>query len=124
MGHCGYYQRFIYMYAMIAIPLYGLLAIFIWNEECEKSFQKFHGRHIATVLKTRYSVSLMRMIWMRTDKLKAKDSTSHVFSLERHDLFCAVGAEQSLVVAVEPVEGLLQRRVPRRQDSMPIAQTE
>ena len=76
------------------------------------------------MLKTRYSVSLMRMIWMRTDKLKAKDSTSHVFSLERHDLFCAVGAEQSLVVAVEPVEGLLQRRVPRRQDSMPIAQTE
>ena len=24
MGHCGYYRRFIYMYAVIAKPLYGL----------------------------------------------------------------------------------------------------
>ena len=40
MGHCGYYRRFIYMYAVIARPLYGLLIVFIWTEECEKSFQK------------------------------------------------------------------------------------
>ena len=24
MGHCGYYQRLIYMYVVIAKPLYGL----------------------------------------------------------------------------------------------------
>ena len=40
MGHCGYYYWFIYMYAVIAKPLYGLLVIFIWNEECEASFHK------------------------------------------------------------------------------------
>ena len=28
------------MYTMIARPLYGLLIVFIWNEECERSFQK------------------------------------------------------------------------------------
>ena len=40
MGHCGYYQWFIYMYAVIAKPLYGLLVVFIWTEECEESFHK------------------------------------------------------------------------------------
>ena len=40
MGHCGYYRRFIYMYAEIAKPLYGLLIIFEWKEDCEESFQK------------------------------------------------------------------------------------
>ena len=40
MGHCGYYRRFIYMYAKIAKPLYGLLIIFEWTEDCETSFQK------------------------------------------------------------------------------------
>ena len=25
MGHCGYYKRFIFMYAVIAKPLYALL---------------------------------------------------------------------------------------------------
>ena len=40
MGHCGYYRRFIYMYAMIAKPLYSLLVVFIWTEECEESFHK------------------------------------------------------------------------------------
>ena len=40
MGHCGYYQRFIYMYAVIVRPLYGLLIVFIWTEECERFFQK------------------------------------------------------------------------------------
>ena len=40
MGHCGYYHRFIYMYTVIARPLYGLLIVFIWTEECERSFQK------------------------------------------------------------------------------------
>ena len=28
MGHCGYYRRFIYMYAEIARPLYALLVEF------------------------------------------------------------------------------------------------
>ena len=40
MGHCGYYRRFIYMYAEIARPLYGLLVVFVWTEECEESFEK------------------------------------------------------------------------------------
>ena len=40
MGHCGYYRRFIYMYAVIAKPLYGLILLFIWTEECKESFQK------------------------------------------------------------------------------------
>ena len=40
MGHCGYYHRFIYMYAKIAKPLYVVLVKFIWMKECEESFQK------------------------------------------------------------------------------------
>lgn len=28
MGHCGYYRRFIYMYAEIARPMYALLVVF------------------------------------------------------------------------------------------------
>ena len=40
MGHCGYYQRFIYMYAIIAKPLYDLILMFVWTEECKKSFKK------------------------------------------------------------------------------------
>ena len=40
MGHCGYYRRFIYMYAAIARPLYALLVVFNWTEECDISFEK------------------------------------------------------------------------------------
>lgn len=41
MDHCRYYQRFIYMYAIIVRPLYSLITIFIWTEEeCQESFQK------------------------------------------------------------------------------------
>ena len=40
MGNCGYYRRFIYMYAIIAKPLYALLIVFEWTDKCEKSFQK------------------------------------------------------------------------------------
>ena len=40
MGHCGYYQQFIYMYAIIARPHYALITIFIWREECKQSFNK------------------------------------------------------------------------------------
>ena len=40
MGHCGYYRRFIYMYAEVAKPLYALHIIFEWTEECEESFHK------------------------------------------------------------------------------------
>ena len=40
MGHCGYYRRFIYMYAIIARPLYALITVFIWIEECEEYFNK------------------------------------------------------------------------------------
>ena len=40
MGHCGYYRRFIYMYAAIARPLYALLVVFNWTNECDISFEK------------------------------------------------------------------------------------
>ena len=40
MGHCGYYRQFIYMYAAIAKPMYALLVVFYWMDECEKAFQK------------------------------------------------------------------------------------
>ena len=40
MGHCGYYRRFIYMYVDVARPLYTLLIVFEWTNECEETFQK------------------------------------------------------------------------------------
>ena len=40
MGHCGYYRWFIFMYAVIAKPLYALLVQFEWIEECKESFNK------------------------------------------------------------------------------------
>ena len=40
MGHCGYYRRFIYMYAVIAKPIYALLNCFNWTNECDESFRK------------------------------------------------------------------------------------
>ena len=40
MGHCGYYRRFIYMYAAIAKPLYALLVVFEWTVDCDISFEK------------------------------------------------------------------------------------
>ena len=40
MGHCGYYRRFIFMYASIARPLYALLVVFEWTEDCEVAFEK------------------------------------------------------------------------------------
>ena len=52
MGHCGYYQRFIYMYVEIAQPLYALLIVFEWTNECEQSFQKLKDALIsAPILK-------------------------------------------------------------------------
>ena len=40
MGHCGYYRRFIFMYVVIAKPLYALLVQFEWTDECEEAFNK------------------------------------------------------------------------------------
>ena len=52
MGHCGYYQRFIYMYIVIAKPIYGLIIAFEWIEECEESFEKLNKALIlAPILK-------------------------------------------------------------------------
>ena len=47
LGHAGFYQRFIKDFSKIAKPLYKLLekdAQFIWEEDCQKSFEelKFH----------------------------------------------------------------------------------
>ncbi|RYA83993.1 hypothetical protein DD594_26655, partial [Enterobacter cloacae complex sp. 4DZ1-17B1] len=40
MGHNGYYKRFIHMSTIISQPLYRLIIVFEWTEECEDSFQK------------------------------------------------------------------------------------
>ena len=40
MGHCGYYRRFIYMYADIARPLFALLVVFEWTDKCEVAYEK------------------------------------------------------------------------------------
>ena len=40
IGHCGYYHRFIYMYAKVARPLYALLMVFEWFDDYEQAFQK------------------------------------------------------------------------------------
>ena len=47
LGHAGFYQRFIKDFSKIAKPLYKLLekdAQFVWEEDCQKSFEelKFH----------------------------------------------------------------------------------
>ena len=47
LGHAGFYRRFIKDFSKIAKPLYKLLekdAQFIWEEDCQKSFEelKFH----------------------------------------------------------------------------------
>ena len=53
MGHCGYYRRFIYMYVEVARPLYALLIVFEWTDECEQSFQKLKNALIsAPILKS------------------------------------------------------------------------
>ena len=38
MGHCGYYQQFIFQYASIAQPLYALILSYEWTDECKSSF--------------------------------------------------------------------------------------
>ena len=50
MGNCGYYKRFIFMYASIAMPLHALLLVFEWIEECEKSFTKLKQTLIPTLI--------------------------------------------------------------------------
>ena len=40
MGHCGYYRWFIFLYALIAKPLYALLVQFEWTNECKEAFNK------------------------------------------------------------------------------------
>ena len=50
MGHCGYYRRFIYMYAEVARPLYALLVVFEWRDECEQTFQKLKKALILSLI--------------------------------------------------------------------------
>ncbi|MCO5593602.1 hypothetical protein L7F22_047617 [Adiantum nelumboides] len=48
MGHCGYYHRFIYLYAIIAKPLYALITKFEWMDECEQAFKILKQQLIST----------------------------------------------------------------------------
>ena len=48
MGHCGYYLRFIYMYADVARPLYAHSIVFEWTNKCEQAFQKLKNALIST----------------------------------------------------------------------------
>ena len=50
MGHCGYYRRFIYLYAEIAKPLYALLVVFEWTEDCEEAFGKLKQALVSLLL--------------------------------------------------------------------------
>ncbi|MCO5578895.1 hypothetical protein L7F22_032744 [Adiantum nelumboides] len=55
MGHCGYYQRFIYQYASIAQPLYALIVAFKCTDECSESFIKLRKALIdAPILRAPY----------------------------------------------------------------------
>ena len=50
LGHAGLYRRFINDFSKISRPLYGLLerdAKFVWNESCQKSFEKLKS-HLTT----------------------------------------------------------------------------
>ena len=52
LGHAGFYKRFINDFSKIAKPLYELLekdAKFVWNESCQKSFEKLKS-HLTTTL--------------------------------------------------------------------------
>ena len=40
MQHCGYYERFICVYVVIAKSIYSLIMAFEWAKECETSFEK------------------------------------------------------------------------------------
>ena len=44
MGHCGYYCGCNYMDATITKPLYTLLIVFQWMDECEVTFEKLKKR--------------------------------------------------------------------------------
>lgn len=48
MGHCGYYIKFIYIYAKIAKPRYSFIVVFEWTEKCKKSFKKLKQALIST----------------------------------------------------------------------------
>ena len=53
MGHCGYYRRFVFMYAIIAKPIYSLIIVFEWTKECDEAFEKLkNGLVNALILRT------------------------------------------------------------------------
>ncbi|MCO5575962.1 hypothetical protein L7F22_029769 [Adiantum nelumboides] len=55
MRHCGYYRRFIYMYAIIAKPMYGLITLLVWTDDCKESFNNLkQDLTSAPVLKAPY----------------------------------------------------------------------
>ena len=38
MCHCGYYRCFVFMYIVIAKPIYALLVEYVWTKEWKKAF--------------------------------------------------------------------------------------
>ena len=53
LGHAGFYKRFIMDFSKIAKPLYKLLekdAKFVWDENCQKSFEELKGYLTTTLI--------------------------------------------------------------------------
>ena len=50
MRHYGYYHRFIYMYAVIAKLIYGLITSFERTDECKESFEKLKTALISALI--------------------------------------------------------------------------
>ena len=72
MGHCGYYRRFIFRFAIIAQPLYALIVAFEWTDACEQAFQTLKEALVnAPTLEhrigKRYSMCTLTLLILRLD---------------------------------------------------------
>ena len=44
MGHVNYHRRYIHLFAELAKPLYALLTVFEWTDECDYAFNELKSR--------------------------------------------------------------------------------